>query len=239
MEGVLPFLITGLVLLGLAAAVGGVIYYVIRARSGEAVSFPLRLLFRAYLYIISIISIVILVVGGASLVRAGLGATLGKEFSYSSAYIKFVPRPVVPEETPKELTPEEEEVQLESGLDRAFKEGILDGLSSIVVGALVLGLHMWGRRRLESEEDRTSMLNRVYLILLLVIFGIVALTALPMAINDTLRYYILDLDEFSRVVPGSRLAMAIVTVPVWAYYLYATLRALRREEATAPAAGGG
>ena len=239
MEGILPFLIIGLVLLGLAAAVGGAIYYVIRVRSGETVSFPLRLLFRAYLYITSIISIVILVIGGASLVRAGLGATLGKEFSYSSAYIKFVPRPVVPEETPKELTPEEEEVQRESGLDRAFKEGILDGLSSIVVGALVLGLHMWGRRRLESEEKRTSMLNRVYLILLLVIFGIVALTALPMAINDTLRYYILDPDEFSRVVPGSRLAMAIVTVPVWAYYLYATLCALRREEATTPGTSGG
>ena len=92
---------------------------------------------------------------------------------------------------------------------------------------------------MESEEERTSMLNRVYLVLLLVIFGIVAITSLPIAINDTLRYYILDLDEFSRVVPGGRLATAIVAMPVWAYYLYATLRALRREEATAPAARSG
>ena len=123
MEEVLPFLVLGLVLLGLAAAVGGVIFYVIRVRGGETVSFPLRVLLRAYLYIISIISIVILVVGCAGLVRAGLGATLGKEFSYSAAYVKVEPWPVAPEETPKEPTPEEEEVQRESGLDRALKEG--------------------------------------------------------------------------------------------------------------------
>ena len=235
LEIVIPILI----LLGLIAAVGAVIYFVIRVRSGEAVSLPLRLLFRVYLYLISIVSIVMLVIGLSALVQVGLGAALSKEFSYAPAFVKTLPRMVEPPPDVRPLTPvvvepteEEQEAQREEGLDRAFKEGILNGLSLTLVGALVLGLHLWGRRRLEIEEERGGMLNRTHLILLLVIFGIVALVMLPSAIYDSLRYYILDYgDEFSRLRPGGRLAAAIVTVPVWAYYLSATLRAVRRQEA--------
>ena len=239
MEEVLPFLVFVLVLGGLVAAIGAAVFLIIRVRSGEAVSFPMRLLFRVYLYVISAVSVVILVVGLSGLVEAGLGAVLGKEFSYHPSFAKVASRPVevkppgVEPSAPAvvEPTPEEEEAQRAEGLDRAFKEGILNGLSLTLVGAVILGLHIWGRRRLEEEDERAGMLNRVYLFLLLAIFGVVALITLPLAINDTLRYYIIDsAEEFSRVRPGGRLAAALVTVPVWAFYLLATLRALRRQE---------
>ena len=235
----LGFVVAILILLGLVAAIGVAISFVLRVRSGETVSFPLRLLFRAYLYLISIVSIVILMVGLSGLVQAGLGTALGKEFSYSPSFkSSAVLRPVSPEERP--LSPGEGLVEpaldekltgREEGLDRALKEGILNGLSFTLVGGVVLGLHLWGRRRLESEEERSSMLNRSYLILLLVIFSIAALIALPSAVFDTLQYYILDSgDEFRQGRPGSRLAAAIVTVPAWAYFLNATLGILRRQE---------
>ena len=63
MEDVLGFVVAILILLGLVAAIGVAINFVLRVRSGETVSFPLRLLFRAYLYLISIVSIIILMVG--------------------------------------------------------------------------------------------------------------------------------------------------------------------------------
>ena len=231
------------VLLGFIAAIGAIVYFVIWARSGEAVSIPLRLLLRAYLYLISIASIVILVIGLSALIQAGLSAALGQEFSYNPTYFRVIdeprPRPIAPGEEFAEDTlqsPEERKAAREEGLDRAFKEGVLNGLSFTLVGAVVLGLHVWSRRRMESEEERAGTFNRVYLILLLVIFSIVALILLPSAIYDTLRYYILESgDEFSRVRPGDGLAGAIVTVPVWAYYLSATLRALRHQEAETPA----
>ncbi len=231
----LGFVVAILILLGLVAAIGVAINFVLRVRSGETVSFPLRLLFRAYLYLISIVSIIILMVGLSGLVQAGLGATLGKEFSYSPAFKVAAPRPVTPEERPLTPAPDPEETGREEGLDRALKEGILNGLSFTLVGGVVLGLHLWGRRRLESEEEHSSMLNRSYLILLLVIFSVAALIALPSAVFDTLQYYILDsVDEFRQGRPGSRLATAIVTVPAWAYFLNATLGILRRQEAEAP-----
>ena len=232
MEDALGFVVAILILLGLVAAIGVAINFVVRVRSGEAVSFPLRLLFRAYLYLISIVSIVILMVGLSGLVQAGLGATLGEEFSYSPVFkSSALLRPVSPEERPLTPAPDLKETGREEGLDRALKEGVLNGLSFTLVGGAVLGLHLWGRRRLESEEERSGMLNRSYLILLLVMFSVAALVALPSAVFDTLEYYILDSgDEFRQGRPGSRLAAAIVTVPAWVYFLNATLRILRRQE---------
>ena len=139
------------------------------------------------------------------------------------------PKPVRSEAV-LEAVPEQEDQ--ERGLDRAFKEGLLNGISLTLVGALSLGLHALGRRRLKTKDECEGMLHRGYIILLLVIFGIIALFTLPSAIFDTLRYYILDTtDEFSRGAhPGGSLATAIVSLPVWAYYLNLTVRLLRRQE---------
>ena len=237
MSGVEGIAIAVLVVLVLAAVIGGVVffvYYAARARSGETESLPLRLLLRVYLYLLSIIGVALLVAG---LVQAGLGAAVNEEFSYraeggtASRSLLSAAGLGIPQ-------PEQSGVEREEALERALDEGILRGISVTLVGVVVLGLHVWGRRRLERENERSGTLNRVYLVLLLVILSVVAVTTLPSAIFDTLRYSILD-SNTAEVTPGGRLAIAMVTVPVWAYYLYATLRALRREETTAPATGAG
>ena len=243
LDDILPFLVLTLVLLGVVAAVGGVVHLILRLRAGEEVTFPLRLLLRIYLYLITLISIIVLVTGASGLVQAGLGAALGKEFSYSPVYFKVPPIRVVEpsEDAGEKLAQEaeraiEEQERLESGLDRAMKEGILKGVSFTLVGAMILGLHSWGRRRMETEDDRRGVFHRVYLILLLVIFGVITLITLPSAIFDTLRFHILEqADEFGRNVrPGEPLATAIVSLPVWAYYLNVTLRLVRRQDTEAP-----
>ena len=240
MSGVEGIAIAVLVVLVLAAVIGGVVffvYYAARARSGETESLPLRLLLRVYLYLLSIIGVALLVAGLAGLVQAGLGAAVNEEFSYraeggtASRSLLSAAGLGIPQ-------PEQSGVEREEALERALDEGILRGISVTLVGVVVLGLHVWGRWRLERENERSGTLNRVYLVLLLVILSVVAVTTLPSAIFDTLRYSILD-SNTAEVTPGGRLAIAMVTVPVWAYYLYATLRALRREETTAPATGAG
>ena len=231
LKEIMPFLVAVLVLVGVVAAAGFAAYTVLRLRAGERVTFPLRLLFRVYLYLISLISIVIMVSGGSSLVQAGLGAALGKESSYIPVYVAEPVRP--PEQKGAYQGPTQEEVaaQQQRGLDRAMKEGILNGLSLLVVGAVAWGLHAWGRKRLETDEERQGVLHRGYLILLLIIFGVITLVTLPSALFETLRYYVLEsVDPLSRVAhPGGRLATAIVSLPVWAYYLNATLRIVRRQ----------
>ena len=241
MSGVGGIAIAVLVVLVLAAVVGGVVffvYYAARARSGETESLPLRLQLRVYLYLLSIIGVALLVAGLSALVQAGLGAGVNEEFSYKAQDGGAASRGLLSAAGLGIPQPEQDGAERQETLERALDEGILNGISVTLVGVAVLGLHVWGRRRIERENERSSTLNRVYLVLLLVIFSVVAVTTLPSAILDTLRYSILD-SNTAEVTPGGRLAIAVVTVPVWAYYLYATLQALRREEATAPAAGSG
>lgn len=236
LKDMIPFLIVILVLAGLIGAVAGAVYLVLRLRAGERISFPARLLFHLYLYVISLISLVTLVAGLSGLVQAGLAAALGKEFSYNPVYVAEPFRPIAVDGNTKgepalPPDPKAQEASRQAGLERAMKEGLLNGLSLAIVGALVLALHTWGRWRLETPEERRGMLHRSYLIILLVIFGVVTLVTLPPAIYQTLRYYVLDIpaqDYGNR--PGSPLATAIVSAPVWAYYLRSALGLLRRPE---------
>jgi hypothetical protein len=231
LRDIIPFMVILLVLVALVAAIGGAVYLVLRVRAGERIAFPSRLLFHLYLYVISLISLITLVAGLSNLVQAGLGAALGKEFSYTPNYIaaqfRSSPEPVKGE--PAIVDPKADEELRQKGLDRAFKEGILNGLSLSIVGAAVLALHTWGRRQLETEEERRGIPHRVYLILLLVLFGVITLITLPSAIYEALRYYLLDTvkqDYGNR--PGEALASAIVALPVWAYYLRGTIGMLRK-----------
>ena len=237
MSGVAGIAIAVLIVLVLAAVVGVVVffvYYAARARSGETESLPLRLLLRVYLYLLSIIGVALLVAGLSALVQAGLGAAVNEEFSYKPHESGTASRSLLSAAGLGIPQPEQDGAERQEALERALDEGILNGFSVALVGVVVLGLHVLGRLRLEREDERTGTLNRVYLVLLLVIFSVVAVTTLPSAIFDTLRYSILD-SNTAEVTPGGRLAIAMVTVPVWAYYLYATLGALRQEETTAPA----
>ena len=92
------------------------------------------------------------------------------------------------------------------GLDRAFDEGLIAGISFFIIGALVWAAHMFGRSRLETPEDRAGPLNRVYLVLLTVIFGVITIVSLPQAVFETLRYAVLD-PVSDRYHPGEKLAL--------------------------------
>ena len=60
----------------------------------------------------------------------------------------------------------------------------------------------------------------------LVVFAVVTLTSLATAVPETLKYALLDLNV-GEVSPGEPLSIAIVTLPVWLFYLVVTIRDLR------------
>jgi hypothetical protein len=233
----------------LALLIGGAVYAVLQARSGERVALPFPFLFRAYLYLISGISLLVLVSGLGDLVRGGLAAGLGREFSYNPVYVPFgsrvAPRPVEvpppparPGEQPS-LTAEErerlateqrqrEEQQRREGLRRAFQEGLSRGVSFTVIGGMVWGLHLWGRRRLEQgQAQEGDVPQRVYLLALLLIFSIITLVSLPTGVYDTFRFFLLDRPDYFHSPPGGRLATAIVALPFWGWYLSRAMQRLR------------
>ena len=215
------------------------------ARRGERQEFPARTLFRTYLALLSIVSLLLMVGGVGHLVNAGMSAGLSREFSYYPLYSSddFKPRPVripVAPEPPtlvEELTAAEQEAleaeqkaeqeeRDKKGLKRAFQEGLLKGLSFTFFGGILWGAHAWGRRKIETDEERTnSLMSRVYMLVLVLIFGIITVSSLPSGAFESLRFYVLDQDF--RQPPGEELATAIVALPIWLLYLRGNIQAIR------------
>ena len=74
-----------------------------------------------------------------------------------------------------------------------------------------------------------SLLNRVYLIVVTITFGIITIVLMPQAVFETFSYIVLDpVDSFGiRTQPGDKLALAIITLPVWLIYLFEVIRTMR------------
>ena len=242
-----------LIVAGAALVVGGGLTLFFRYRAGQPVQMPLRALLRVYLYILIIVGLLLFTQGFSELVRAGLGATLDKDYSYQPVFVPFgvktarAPAPLELKDRSDLSDEERDELaqiiadreakdlelrrkQRKEGLDRALKEGLIEGATFLIVGAIVWGVHVGGRNRLETHEERESPLNRVYLIAIVIIFAIITIVNLPQAVFETFRFYILDpLDEFSRnSPPGGKLALAIAALPIWILYLMGAIGAVRR-----------
>lgn len=98
-----------------------------------------------------------------------------------------------------------------------------------MVGALFFVVHWQGRRKLETVDERASLLRRGYFLLGVAIFGVASIVVLPAAVNETLRYALIPYgaDEY-RPGAGETLGSAIAVVPTWLLYLRVVLGGYRR-----------
>lgn len=223
----LPFFIAFLFVVGLAAVIGGIVYFILRLRAGEGITVSLRFLLIAYLYLASVVGLLVMVHGTALLLNAGLSIPLGRDFSYSAAPI------FRDSKEPKQPSADEQKLQRARMLERSFREGVLNGIVNVFFGGLVWGVHVVTRRRMErGTEKEYGLLRKSYLIVLLVIFGIGSIITLPAGTFEAIRYYVIEpIEEFVfRNPPGPKLATSIVFTPVWVFYLLSTLREVRRSE---------
>ena len=250
MNAVWIALIASAGLVFLAAVVAGGVVLFLRLRSREPITLNLRFLFRIYLLVVIVAGLLVFAQGASNLAQAGFASVGGKQFSYIPAYAP-VPQ-AIERVTPSalelkdraQLTDAELEelsvIQRERarkqnelneerrrlGLDRAMKEGLIQGASFLIIGLAIWGSHFAGRRRLETEEERDSLLSRVYLTLVTVTFGVITIVYLPQAVFETLSYVILEpLDQFRQ--PGGKLSLSITALPIWLIFLWQAIRAIR------------
>ena len=239
------------ILVAVALLVGGAIFLIMRIRAGGPIGFDIRALVRIYLYVGIIAGLLVFTQGASELIKAGAAGIASNEFSYYPVHVELPGDKTAQPQHPLELadrgdlSPEEleqlsaileEQRQQEIknneerdrlGRERAFDEGLIEGISFAIIGALIWAAHMLGRQRIESPEDRADPLNRIYLVLLTVIFGIITIISLPQAVFETLRYAVLD--PVSRdYQPGEKLALSITALPIWLTYLWFTIRSMRR-----------
>jgi hypothetical protein len=179
---------------------------IMRARTGEGPGITFLGVLLAYVYTAMFISVFLVAVGGALLIKPALGGIIGTDFSYNN---------------------EPEEQYMPSGgkswvnpSDDAIRNDVAAGVALVFVGVALFALHGVAAavlRRRQAQGER--LISRAYNLLGLAMASIAFLAGGGSAVHDVLKRYLLDTGgphswDWETPHPGGSLAVAIVFLPL-------------------------
>ena len=218
-------------LIGLAIPIliiAAIVYMIFRIKSGIFLSISYKTALRVYFYIVILVSVGLTGLGGVStLINVGLGEMVGHEFSYGDVYEEHRELQDFKNDGESSSHIIRDDRSLSEKIDLEMKGKLINGISLTVIGALLMLIHFLGRRWVETVDEHSDLLRRLYLIAGLAVFAVITIVSLIAGIPETLRYALLELEP-GRESPGQALSIAIIGVPIWVSYLIATLRNTRK-----------
>ena len=213
--------------------IGGIVYVILKLRGSASLRFSYQDALRVYFYAMILISVGLLALGGVStLLKVGFGEIVGREFSYGQVYEEhrsIQERLANQERLDNQLYPtkfEEETRSLTEKVEFAMQTSLINGVSLTAIGVFLWLVHFFGRRWVETQDQRSDSLRKLYLMAGLIIFAMTTIVSLSTGIPEALRYALLDINP-GEESPGEPLSIAIVGLPVWLLYLVATIRTMR------------
>ena len=219
-------------LIGLAIPIliiGAIVYFILRIKSGIALSISYKDALRVYFYIVILVSVGLTGVGGVStLINVGLGEMVGREFSYGEVYQDHRELQDLKNNGDSSSYVVGDNRSLSEKIDLEMKGNLINGISLAVIGSFLMLVHFLGRRWVETVDEHSDLLRRLYLIAGLAIFAVITIVSLIAGIPETLRYALLEVEP-GQESPGEALSIAIVGLPIWVSYLVATLRNIRSQ----------
>lgn len=219
-------------LIGLAIPIliiGAIVYFILRIKSGISLSISYKDALRVYFYIVILVSVGLTGVGGVStLINVGLGEMVGREFSYGEVYQDHRELQDLKNNGDSSSYVVGDSRSLSEKVDLEMKGNLINGISLAVIGSFLMLVHFLGRRWVETVDEHSDLLRRLYLIAGLAIFAVITIVSLIAGIPETLRYALLEVEP-GQESPGEALSIAIVGLPIWVSYLVATLRNVRSQ----------
>jgi hypothetical protein len=226
------------VVIALAAMIAVGVYLALKARSGAPIELSFRTVLVGYFYLMAFVSFLFLAAGVTSLLKAGMGETFGRSFSY------LVPGENMPLETPygpagaAQLSPDEIRQREARRVEQQLRNDLVQGGTAVVLGAILWPLHVWGRRRFAAAGDPLDhFLGRFFFVTPLVVYSLVGVATLMLAVFQILSFVLIPARGAAyQDAPGAALATAIVFVPLWAAYILRGARLSRPQADLAPPA---
>jgi len=219
-------------LIGLAIPIliiGAIVYFILRIKSGISLSISYKDALRVYFYIVILVSVGLTGIGGVStLINVGLGEMVGREFSYGEVYQDHRELQDLKNNGDSSSSVVGDSRSLSEKIDLEMKGSLINGISLAVIGSFLMLVHFLGRRWVETVDEHSDLLRRLYLIAGLAIFAVITIVSLIAGIPETLRYALLEVEP-GQESPGEALSIAIVGLPIWVSYLVATLRNVRSQ----------
>jgi len=113
-------------------------------------------------------------------------------------------------------------VALENSESRDSEQVVL-AVTLVSTGVIVGLLHLAGKVLIQRRANKAfAGIRRVYLFTMLGIASLAGLVSLPLAIYSVVNHYVKE--SYHESFPSAQLAVAIVVVPLWCYYLYRAIR---------------
>jgi uncharacterized protein DUF5671 len=220
-------ILTTLGVLGLIAL--GVVAFVQRGQGGLDLS--LRGLLRLYLYVASLVGVVVFTLGVAGILSFVLAAAFGRDVIYGGAPQQPIPA-IAPAPCPTGQTcppnPTFVPRPIPDERERRQQEDLVRGITQLVFGGIFWAAHWMARRGIVGVDERGSGLYRAYLILGTAVFGIATIVLLPTGIYQALSQALITAQPGTfREAAGDSLSGGIATLPIWLLYLWLVQRALR------------
>jgi hypothetical protein len=168
---------------------------------------------RFYLYLASLLGVIVITVGIADLVAVVLTAPFGLEIVYGTKTAV-------------------------GDAARFRQEDLLHGTTYVLTGGLFWAANFYAQRGFLTTEDRGSGVYRTYLFIGTTIFGIATIVQLPSGVNDALSQALgLGSATYAGQSDGhGALAGGLAALPVWLVYLWRARRSM--VGASAARAGG-
>ena len=217
-------------LIGLAIPIliiAAIVYFIFRVKSGISLSISYRSALRVYFYVVILVSVGLTGLGGVStLINFGLGEIVGHEFSYGEVYEEHRELQDLKDNGDSSTYVIRDNRSLPEKIDLKMKGNLINGISLTIIGSFLMIIHFLGRRWVETADEHSDLLRRLYLIAGLAVFAVITFVSLIAGIPETLRYALLELEP-GRESPGQALSIAIVGLPIWVSYLLATLKNVR------------
>ncbi len=211
----IPGPIIGFLVLG--GLVAGAVYAFSRARAGKPLTFGTFV--AGYAALMVAVSTIVVAGGVAALATAGLSEVGGRDFSYSTREVRYLPTAVGPKGEPVPAAVPSEENLFDPSEDE-LNEDLALGVMLTAVGCLALGFHLLVRHAVRSRvsADDGRNLDRALALILTVIGATGSLIAGGVGLSDWLRRTIFEteLEPFeSPPHPGQALAWAAVFLALW------------------------
>ena len=237
--------ITGIVISIIAAliplAIGGTILYLIiqalRNKGGKDttnVNFKIsaKTLFQIYLYLISFLTLIIAVIGGATAIKASLSYAFDLPFSYTlyqgnnfTEAKKYDPS--IMEEGFKVCTEGEAITIGESEYCINYQQqttDLVNGLTIFVSMLILFGIHQYAISQID-EKRKLPWLNKFYTFASLILYSIIGLISIPTAIYQLTNYLITDPINYTYSTPEApamAIGIVLLSLPLWIFFLNKT-----------------
>lgn len=185
-----------------------------------------KALLKAYLYIMSLITLTAALFSGAYLIQAGSSYFAPINFSYTLYQANITKE--MKEFDLEECNPGGEIVVIEEnrycwdGATR--KEGLINGITIFISMTLLFLLHQLGIKKAVDTET-PEWLIKGYTFISLMIYSITGVIAIPTAIYQTVNYFITKVGLYStQYAPAYSIGLILLTLPLWYIFFRKTLK---------------